>query len=102
MVLYIKGGKISTTSGLETSAIYNGIGTVNVEGGEVSKIGGGRVYGIYNASTGTINVKEGKVNCSSSDYACRAVGIYNASTGIVNVFGGEVITSSTIYQSGGI
>ena len=76
--------------------IYNYRGTINVIEGEISFINSSRgvAYGIYNYSTGTINITAGEISSSSSS---AAYGIYNYSTGTINVTGGKI--SSNGYNS---
>ena len=73
--------------------IYNKNGIVEIIGGEISSSNYtyGYTYGIYNIDPGIINIKGGKINCSSSSR--DVYGIYN-SGGIINIERGEISSSS--------
>ncbi|HBC85313.1 MAG TPA: hypothetical protein DCZ30_08070, partial [Clostridiales bacterium] len=87
---------ILTATGSNTEAIYNGTGTINIEGKTIN----GQVN---NKETGTINIKDGTINGVVNNYSEGAINvsggtiqngnsysINNTSNGIINITGGTI------------
>ena len=91
-IINVVGGDISSISNAgNVYGIDNGTGTINIDGGNLHSTSSGSsysVYGIYNSSTGTINITEGEISSSSKDDS--AYGIYNYDEGTINVIGGKI------------
>lgn len=98
----IKGGTISSSNSTFTSqyaayGIKNSSGTINITDGTISSSTSSfYAYGIYNESSGVIQVAGGKIS-SSSSRSYSTYGIYNESRGTIQVTGGEI--SSSNYNS---